>query len=237
MLSTILIAGINIPVTPSVQLMFSELVADWRLEVTETKTPGEPYFILTDSGQERSLYFALDDFQFPASGALDTDQLTSFFGRFKESLNLYSDVLDVMEIPDEAQASRILVDLQTLEFYPIYFKAIKKGAEKTQTSMSEFDLRLERFLQEASDLLGFDVSATKGNLYWNLTYQVPGSSTSQQYGRINKKTGEIYLPTGNKVRGNLLSSPYFGIDVIDEEGVIPSMTRAKKRMEKILHEE
>ena len=93
--------------------------------------------------------------------------------------------------------------------------------------MNEFHLRLADFLEEGRRLSGRDLIPETGSRFINLTYL---DHNKYIYAKVELTTGDVYSESGKKPRGNILTGPYYGKELIDEWGVIVNRVKAQKRL-------
>ena len=96
--------------------------------------------------------------------------------------------------------------------------------------VSEFEDKLNSFIEEARRLSGEDIIAETGTRFINLVF-TSEHNHKYIYARIEKATGDIYSQSGTTARGNLLTSPYGGKELIDKYGVIVNRSKLQRRLQ------
>jgi hypothetical protein len=90
---------------------------------------------------------------------------------------------------------------------------------------------MDRFIEEAQRLTGKDILIADGTRFIILKYK--SGNFEYIFARIEKGTGDIYSASGKTPKGNIYASPYGGIDVINERGVIVNKQKLARRLNEL----
>ena len=87
------------------------------------------------------------------------------------------------------------------------------------------------FLEEARRLSGKEITLKEGPRFISLVY--PDGNFEYTFARVKKETGDVYSQSGSTSKGNLMTSPYQGRELIDRWGVIVNRQKAEKRLREL----
>lgn len=87
------------------------------------------------------------------------------------------------------------------------------------------------FLEEARRLSGKEITLKEGPRFISLVYQ--NGNFEYTFARVERETGDVYSQSGSQSKGNLITSPYQGKELIDSAGVIVNRQKAARRLREL----